>query len=156
MQTLHIPPSLDLHYIVDDYTDPWRTPGTILLLHGNAESSAAWYTWVPRLAHRYRVVRPDMRGFGASTPMPREFPWTLDVLIDDFCADVPKIACPTLVITTEGSGLATVDDTRAWQQTIADSELLVLPGDSSHVAASHAAQCAEATLEFIERRDPDN
>jgi hypothetical protein len=38
MPTLHIPPSLDLHYQVDDYTDPWRTPGTILLLHGNAES----------------------------------------------------------------------------------------------------------------------
>jgi pimeloyl-ACP methyl ester carboxylesterase len=85
MPTLHIPPSLNLHYLVDDYTDPWRTPGTILLLHGNAESSAAWYAWVPRLAHRYRVVRPDMRGFGASTPMPREFPWTLDIIIDDFC-----------------------------------------------------------------------
>src|SRR5947207_1665166 len=85
MPTLHIPPSLDLHYLVDDYTDPWRTPGTILLLHGNAESSAAWYAWVPQLAHRYRVVRPDMRGFGASTPMPREFPWTLDIIIDDFC-----------------------------------------------------------------------
>ncbi len=80
MPTLHMPPSLDLHYLVDDYTDPWRTPGTILLLHGNAESSAAWYAWVPRLAHRYRVVRPDMRGFGASTPMPREFPWTLDLV----------------------------------------------------------------------------
>src|SRR5262249_57472553 len=79
MPTLHIPPSLDLHYLVDDYTDPWRTSGTILLLHGNAESSAAWYAWVPQLAHRYRVVRPDMRGFGASTPMPRDFPWSLDV-----------------------------------------------------------------------------
>ena len=33
----------------------------------------------------------------------------------DIRADVPKIACPTLVITTEGSGLATVDETRAWQ-----------------------------------------
>jgi 3-oxoadipate enol-lactonase len=85
MPTFHIPPSLDLHYLVDDYTDPWRTPGTILLLHGNAESSAAWYAWVPCLAHRYRVVRPDMRGFGASTPMPRDFPWTLDSIIDDFC-----------------------------------------------------------------------
>ena len=85
MPTLHIPPNLDLHYVVDDYTDPWRQPATILLLHGNAESSAAWYAWVPRLAHRYRVVRPDMRGFGASTPMPRDFPWTLDLLIDDFC-----------------------------------------------------------------------
>ena len=85
MLTLHIPPHLDLHYVVDDYTDPWRTPGTILLLHGNAESSVAWYGWVPQLAPWYRVVRPDMRGFGASTPMPRDFPWTLDLLIDDFC-----------------------------------------------------------------------
>jgi pimeloyl-ACP methyl ester carboxylesterase len=72
----------------------------------------------------------------------------------DIRAEVRKIACPTLVITTEGSGLATVDETRAWQQTILDSELLVLPGDSYHVAASDAARCAQATLEFIERRDP--
>ena len=85
MPTLPIPPNLDLHYLVDDYTDPWRTPGTMLLLHGNAESSAAWYKWVPQLAHRYRVVRPDMRGFGASTPMPHDFSWTLDLIIDDFC-----------------------------------------------------------------------
>ena len=150
MPTLHIPPNLDLHYLVDDYNDPWRTPETILLLHGNAESSVAWYGWAPRLAQHYRVVRPDMRGFGASTPMPRDFVWTLDILIDDFCT------CPTLVITTEGSGLASVDETREWQQLMPDSELLVLPGDSYHVAASDAAQCAQATLEFIERRGSDN
>jgi pimeloyl-ACP methyl ester carboxylesterase len=74
----------------------------------------------------------------------------------DIRADVPKITCPTLVITTEGSGLASVDETRAWQRMIPDSELLVLPGDSYHVAASDAVQCAQATLAFIERRDPDN
>lgn len=73
----------------------------------------------------------------------------------DIRADVPKIVCPTLVITTAGSGLASVDETRAWQQTIPDSELLVLPGDSYHVAASDAVQCAQATFEFILRRDPD-
>ena len=73
----------------------------------------------------------------------------------DIRADVPKIACPTLVITTEGSGLASVEETRAWQQTIPDSELLVLPGDSFHVAATDPERCAEATLDFIQRRDPD-
>ena len=26
-----------------------------------------------------------MRGFGQSTPMPRDYPWTLDRLIEDFC-----------------------------------------------------------------------
>src|SRR5262245_65110214 len=85
MPTFHIPPHLDMHYEVDDYTDPWRPPATVLMLHGNAESGVAWYGWVPHLAPWYRVVRPDMRGFGASTPMPRDFPWTLDILIDDFC-----------------------------------------------------------------------
>jgi pimeloyl-ACP methyl ester carboxylesterase len=64
-------PDLDMHYQVDDFTDPWRSPQTILLLHGNAESSLAWYAWVPKLAREYRVVRPDMRGFGQSTATPR-------------------------------------------------------------------------------------
>ena len=179
MPTFQPTTDLAMHYEVDDFTDPWHHPETILLLHGNAESGAAWYGWVPHLARHYRVVRPDMRGFGASTPMPRDFPWTLDVLIDDFirlmdrleadrfhlvgakiggtiaCADIradlPKIGCPTLVITTDGSGLASVDQTRAWQQQIPQSSLLVLPGNSYHVAASHAARCSEATVDFIGR-----
>lgn len=84
MPTFRPTPDLDMHYEVDDFTDPWGSPQTILMLHGNAESGAAWYGWVPTLARHYHVVRPDMRGFGASTPMPRDFPWTLDVIIDDY------------------------------------------------------------------------
>src|SRR5256885_8591053 len=75
---------LQLHYLVDDFTEPWTKPETILLLHGNAESSLAWYAWVPLLARRFRVVRPDMRGYGASTAMAGDFKWTLDVLIEDY------------------------------------------------------------------------
>ena len=70
----------------------------------------------------------------------------------DIRPDIAKIACPTLVVTTEESGLATVDATRAWQEQIAGSELVVLPGNSYHVAATHADQSAAATLEFIGRR----
>ena len=265
MPTSEVSPGLRLHYLVDDFTDPWRKPEAILLLHGNAESGLAWYAWVPLLARRFRVVRPDMRGYGASTPMPRDFRWSLDVIIDDYArlmdalgierfhlvgakiggiiarafaarrpervrtltvvgsppplrrgaetipalteefetqgvahwarrtmagrlgdrfpaegvewwiefmgrtpvstlvgfnaainysdirADLPKIACPTLVITTEGSGLASVEETRAWQETIRNSELLVVPGNSFHVAASDAERCAQATLDFIAR-----
>jgi pimeloyl-ACP methyl ester carboxylesterase len=261
-----ISPGLELYYEVDDYTDPWTTPETILLLHGNCESALAWYAWVPQLAHQYRVVRPDMRGFGRSTPMPRDFPWTLDVIIDDYiwlmdqlginrfhlvgakiggtiarafaarrasrvatltvigtpppfrpgakerlpewteefetkgiehwarrsmagrlgdgfpqegvewwtkfmgrtalssqlgfihtiaCADItadmPNIVCPALVITTEESGLGTVAQTRAWQTTIRNSCLVVLPGNSYHVAATDPESCAQATLDFIAR-----
>ena len=64
---------LDMHYEVDDFTDPWTHPETVLMLHGNAESGLAWWRWVPKLSPHYRVVRPDMRGFGQSSPMPREF-----------------------------------------------------------------------------------
>jgi len=45
-----------------------------------------------------------------------------------------------------------VEETRAWQQTIPDAELLVIPGNSYHVAASDAERCAQATLDFIARR----
>ena len=259
-------PDLEMFYQVDDFTDPWTEPETVLMLHGNCESSAAWYAWVPHLARRFRLVRPDMRGYGASTPMPRDFPWTLDLLIDDYvrlmealgiqrfhliaakiggtiarafaarrpervitltvvgtppakrpgaeripeltdeferhgvehwarrtmtgrlgdafpeegvkwwsgfmgrtavstvigfnekinyvdiCADLPQIRCPTLVITTQESGLASVERTRAWQETIPNSELLVLSGNSYHAAASDAERCARAALEFITRK----
>src|SRR5258708_2664101 len=260
MPTFRPSPDLDMHYSVDDFTDPWRQPATILMLHGNAESGLAWYAWVPKLARRFRVVRPDMRGFGQSTPMPANHAWTLDQLAEDFCrlmdhlgvarfhlvgakiggtiarafaarrperlitltvvgtpppfrvgaaervpdlirdfeirgveygarqnmgdglgsasppegvewwskfmgrtavstqigfmgtiacanitTDLPKIACPTLVITTQESGLGSVDDMRAWQGQIPDSELLVLPGNSYHVAATHAHTATEPT-----------
>ena len=254
----------DTYYEVDDFTTPWTTPQTALMLHGNCESGAAWYGWVPVLARELRLVRPDMRGFGRSTPMPRDFPWTLDVIIDDYirlmdhlrierfhlvaakiggtvarafaarrpdrvqtltvvgtpppfragtkeripewtrdfeengveawarrtmgsrlggafppegvewwtkfmgrtdaesqigfiatiaCADItaaiPGIRCPTLVMTTEESGLASVEANRAWQQQIPDSRLVVLPGNSYHVAATHPEACAKETLDFI-------
>jgi pimeloyl-ACP methyl ester carboxylesterase len=67
----------------------------------------------------------------------------------DITADIPKIACPTLVITTAESGLATVEQNRAWQQQIPNSKLLVLPGDSYHIAVTDAGACAQATLDFI-------
>ena len=38
---------------------------------------------------------------------------------------------------------------REWQQKIPNSRLLVLPGDSYHVAASDAERCAQETLAFI-------
>ena len=84
MPTLSVSQGAELFYQVDEFTDPWRKPETILLCHGNNESHQAWYGWVPHLARQYQVVRPDMRGFGSSTPMARDFPWTLDIVIDDY------------------------------------------------------------------------
>ena len=84
MPHLNLPDSNQLFYQYHNYAAPWTNPETVLLMHGNFESSDAWYRWVPLLARHLRVVRPDMRGFGSSTPMPRDFPWSLDLIVDDF------------------------------------------------------------------------
>lgn len=268
MPIARVTPDLDLFYRVDDFADPWRSHETVLMLHGNAESSSAWFAWVPTRAREYRVVRPDMRGFGDSTPMPRDYRWSLDRVIDDFIAlmdelaierfhlvgakiggtialrfaarhpervstltvvgspvsgqnplgtridswlehlerhgveswarwtmpgrlgskfpaagaewwaklmgrtplttqlgfvsivpsvdvtpDLQNIACPALVITTEGSGLGSVEATRTWTNKIPHAELLVMPGDSYHVAATDPERCAQVTLDLIRRAD---
>jgi pimeloyl-ACP methyl ester carboxylesterase len=69
----------------------------------------------------------------------------------DISADVPNIKCPMLVITTQESGLASVAETRAWQEKVPHSELVVLPGNSFHAAASDADACAQALLDFVGR-----
>ncbi len=78
-----IGPGIAISYAVDSYVDPWREPETVLMLHGNAESATAWYGWVPVLGRHFRLVRPDMRGFGASTAMPESHRWSLDELVSD-------------------------------------------------------------------------
>lgn len=79
---------VELAYRDDDFTAPWEAPQAAILLHATAENSLAWYGWVPRLASRMRVIRPDLRGFGQSTPMPRDHAWSLDRL----AADVVRLA----------------------------------------------------------------
>jgi len=267
MMTAKITPDLDMAYRDECFADSWETPEAALLLHGNAESGEAWNSWMPHLGRRFRVVRPDMRGFGRSTPMPRDYAWSPDGIVADFMrladllklerfhlvaakiacpiamrlaarhpdrlrsltvvgglvsgvaslgdrhaawmahieehgveswarwtmpgrlgsaatpefqegwaklmgrtplstqlgfigavpgidvsADLPGIRCPTLVITTDGSGLGSVESVRAWQKTIPGSELMVVPGDSYHVAATHPRECAAAVMDFITRR----
>ena len=86
MPSLKVSADLDLFYRDDNFTDPWTAPETILMLHGNSESGAVWYGWMPVLARHFRIVRPDMRGFGQSTPMPADFPWSVERIIDDYIA----------------------------------------------------------------------
>src|SRR5262249_29871019 len=74
MASFQMAPGVSLYYRVDDFTEPWREPATIVLLHGNAESGQAWYAWVPLLARRFR----------ASTALPRVFTWSIAVIIDDY------------------------------------------------------------------------
>jgi pimeloyl-ACP methyl ester carboxylesterase len=69
----------DLFYREDWLGEPWRTPEPVVLIHGNDESSVEWYAWVPRMAQKYRLVRPDLPGLGHST-IPRGFEYSLSSL----------------------------------------------------------------------------
>jgi pimeloyl-ACP methyl ester carboxylesterase len=76
----------ELFYRDDDFTAPWEEGPTVLLLHAEAEQSLSWYSWVPRISSRARVIRPDMRGFGRSTALKPGQAWSLDRLTDDVVA----------------------------------------------------------------------
>ena len=83
MPTVRIDETLDLHYELDDCTDPWTKPETILLIHGVADTSKAWFAWIPRLARRFRLLRPDLRGFGHSSVPPPDYAWSLSGFAQD-------------------------------------------------------------------------
>ena len=70
-------------YVVDDFTDPWKPPQTLVLVHAAMGSSKRLYAWVPKLARDFRVVRLDLRGHGASEVPNDALPFTLDRLARD-------------------------------------------------------------------------
>jgi 3-oxoadipate enol-lactonase len=72
-------PAEDFFYRDDWFGEPWRKPETIVLIHGNEESSIVWYAWMPRMGAEFRVLRPDLPGLGRSR-IPAGFEWSLPSL----------------------------------------------------------------------------
>ena len=64
------------------YREAGPTNGpVILLLHGFPTSSFQYRELIPRLADRYRVVAPDLPGFGfTEVPEPRDYKYSFDAL----------------------------------------------------------------------------
>jgi 3-oxoadipate enol-lactonase len=69
----------ELFYREDWFGEPWRKPEVAMLIHGNDESSVVWFGWVPRMAQEFRLLRPDLPGFGQSK-VPAGFEWSLPSL----------------------------------------------------------------------------
>ncbi len=83
MNTFVTSDGVRIAYYVDDYTDPWRGPQTVFLLHSAMSSARRMYSLVPHLARWYRVVRMDLRGHGASQVPPPDSELTLARLTQD-------------------------------------------------------------------------
>ncbi len=73
---VNVGPGLDIGYREAWLGAPWEKPEAMLLIHGNIESAVVWYGWVPKLGNEFRMLMPDMPGFGHST-MPANFQYTL-------------------------------------------------------------------------------
>jgi 3-oxoadipate enol-lactonase len=63
---------------IDEGTGP-----AVLLIHAFPLNRAMWAPQIPELKNRFRVIAPDVRGFGQT---PASGPWTLDDAADDFAA----------------------------------------------------------------------
>lgn len=53
----------------------------LILIHGFPLSGGIWRRQLAGLAVKYRVIAPDLRGFGRSTPS--ELPYSMDLYADD-------------------------------------------------------------------------
>jgi pimeloyl-ACP methyl ester carboxylesterase len=59
----------------------------VVLLHGFPTSSFQYRELIPRLADRYRVIAPDLPGFGfTEVPEPRKYSYTFDALAQTILA----------------------------------------------------------------------
>ncbi|MBV8453569.1 MAG: alpha/beta hydrolase [Deltaproteobacteria bacterium] len=76
MPSLTLSSGAELFYQDDWLGPPWVKPEPAILIHGAGESSGAWFGWVPRMAREYRLLRPDLPGFGRST-VGDDFEWSV-------------------------------------------------------------------------------
>jgi 3-oxoadipate enol-lactonase len=106
MPFLELPADARWYYEIDDWTDPWLRPQTLLLVHGFTENLSAWRGWIPHLARRYRVLRFDQRGFGRSGAVASDFNFTTDLLADDLVRVISELAGePVHLISGKSGGI---------------------------------------------------
>lgn len=103
-QTFTSRDGLKIAYYVDDFTDPWKKPDTLLLLHAAMGNARRWFKWVPPLSRKYRVVRMELRGHGASQ-MPRpEQDFSLALLVSDAIELLDKLGVKSAHIVGNSAG----------------------------------------------------
>jgi 3-oxoadipate enol-lactonase len=102
MHTFTTSDGAQIAYYIDDFTDPWKPPATLLLLHAAMGSAKRFYAWVPRLCRDWRVVRMDLRGHGNS-PVPAAPP-SLERLVEDVAELLDRLGCANAHVVGNSAG----------------------------------------------------
>lgn len=96
------------HYILDDFTDPWKPRETILIQHGFGRHAAFWYQWVPILSRNYRVIRRDLRGHGrssyASLEQRESYKYTVDTILGEIIDTLDQLGIEKVHFLGESTG----------------------------------------------------
>ena len=96
--------TLDMHYEDDNFTDPWKTPETVVLQHCNAGSSRMYYRWAPVVARHYRFIRVDRRGQGQSTVPAPGYSWSLPGFAQDMHTFLDRLGLQQVHLIGEATG----------------------------------------------------
>jgi pimeloyl-ACP methyl ester carboxylesterase len=123
---------VEIAYLVDDYTDGWTEPPVVMLLHGIAESAEAFTGWVPQLARHCRVIRPDLRGYGRSSPVGEHDALRIGELADDIDALVASMGLERVHVVGAKLGaqvaLELAQRNTPWMASMTLAGVLISPG----------------------------
>ena len=71
----------------------------------------------------------------------------------DVRPELAQIKCRSLIMTTTGNNLKSVDSVKAWQEKLPDSKLMVIQGDAWAPAAAYPDICGPAAARFLSKND---
>ena len=109
MPYLELSPDFRPYYEVHDFTDPWTMAETIVFIHGFAENTTAWNAWIPYLSRHFRLVTFDLRGLGRTAPVPEDFTFSTELMVDDIVRVINHVAGEAVhLICAKSAGISTL------------------------------------------------
>jgi len=104
MPHITLPEGASVHCMVDDFLWPWDGPAPVLMMHGFARNALFWNRWVPAVAERHRIYRPDLLGCGLSDQPPPGYRYTPETIAAQITAVLDQLSLPPVHWVGESSG----------------------------------------------------
>ena len=104
MPKVRIDDTLEMDYEDDNFTDPWKTPETLVLQPCNGGSNRLYYRWVPVVARHYRMLRLNRRGQGQSTIPAPGYPWSLGGWSQEMLGFLDRLGLQQVHVMGEATG----------------------------------------------------
>jgi pimeloyl-ACP methyl ester carboxylesterase len=96
----------------------------LLFLHGSAGSSALWRRQIEAFSRRYRVIAPDLVGYGKTAPWPTDTPFRIDDEVHLLEATVSASNAPLHVVGYSYGGVVALSYALANRDIVASLTLI--------------------------------